>query len=418
LIEAEKVVADQVFWVNNRERQLNTQGSATMFRISRFAEVLKHLPRGVFDRAVQEQQGDRYRKSFDCWQQLVTMMYAQLSGASSLRVLASGFNAQSGHHYHLGCKALKRSTLADMNAKGSVSVFAAVANALMQCVPVALRSEAAPLVRLLDSSSITLKGPGFDTWTHDTRTRHTQGMKLHVLLGLNEQAPLSQALTAPNINDIEHARTLPLESGVIYVFDKGYCDYTWWWRIQTSGARFVTRFKRNANLTVLKARPIAQAAKDVILKDELVQFGNKHPRGGRRNLYTAPLRRIEVARENAVPLVLATNDLKSSALHIAERYKARWHIELFFKWIKQHLRIKRFLGRSESAVRIQILTALIAYLLLALYSKANGIKQSLWLLLSELRSTLFQRADAELYRHRRWRRHRVLFQSRQTELFA
>jgi IS4 transposase len=389
-----------------------------MFRISRFAELLKHLPRGVFDRAVVAQQGDRYRKRFNCWQQLVAMVYAQLSGASSLRVLASGFNAQTAHHYHLGCGALKRSTLADMNANGSVAVFSKLADALMQRVPSALRAEATPLVRLLDSSSITLQGPGFDAWTKDTRTRHTQGMKLHVLLGLNEEAPLSQAMSAPNLNDIDHARTLKLQSGAIYVFDKGYCDYGWWWRIQQSGARFVTRFKRNANVVVQQARPIPKAARGRILRDEIVRFGNKHPGGGRRNPYTAPLRRIEVARDNAAALVLATNDLKSSALAIAQHYKARWQIELFFKWIKQHLRIKRFLGRSERAVRIQILTALIAYLLLALYARANGVKHSLWMLLSELRSTLFQRTDTELYRHRRWRLHRELFLSRQRELFV
>jgi len=186
-----------------------------MFRISRFAELLKHLPRGVFDRAVREERSDHYRKRFNCWQQLVTMMYAQLSGASSLRVLASGFNAQTAHHYHLGCGAVKRSTLADMNANGSVAVFSKLADALMSRVPSALRADATPLVRLLDSSSITLQGPGFDAWTKDTRTCHTQGMKLHVLLGLNEQAPLSQAMSAPNVNDIDHARTLALQNGAI-----------------------------------------------------------------------------------------------------------------------------------------------------------------------------------------------------------
>ena len=213
-----------------------------------------------------------------------------------------------------------------------------------------------------------------------------------------------------------HAR--PSKRRDSHVFDKGYCDYGWWWRIQQSGARFVTRFKRNANVVVQHARPIPKAARGAILRDEIVRFGNKHPRGGRRNPYTAALRRIEVARAGKAPLVLATNDLKSSALTIAARYQARWQIELFFKWIKQHLRIKRFLGRSERAVRIQILTALIAYLLLALYARANGVKHSLWMLLGELRSTLFQRPDTELYRHRRWRLHRELFLSRQRELFA
>jgi putative transposase len=389
-----------------------------MFRVSRFAELLKHFPRRVFDRAVADEQADRYRKGFDCWQQLVTMMYGQLTGASSLRVLERGFNAQAAHHYHLGCGPVKRSSLADRNATGSVTVFARVAESLMSQVPNALRSEAKPLIRLLDSSSITLKGPGFDAWTADSRNPHTQGIKLHVLYGLNEQAPLSQSFTAANVNDIDHARTLNLERHSIYVFDKGYCDYHWWWRIERCGARFITRFKRNANLHKIESRPIAKAARGVILKDQIVCFGNKHPGAGRFNPYSKPLRRIEVAREHDHPLVLATNDFKSSALHIAERYRARWQIELFFKWIKQHLRIKRFLGKTESAVRIQILTALIAYLLLALYKRANRIHQSLWMLLAELRSTLFQRADVELTRHRRWRLRKSFFLTRQTELFA
>lgn len=384
-----------------------------MFRISRFGELLKLVPRNVFRRAVEVHRADRYRKTSSCWQQLVAMMYAQLTGASSLRVLESGFNAQHGHHYHLGCGAVRRSTLADLNAQVPSEVFGAVAEALMGQARGTLRQEGRELLRLLDSSPLKLKGKGFDEWTACNRTHRTQGMKLHVLLGLPEQAPLTAALTAPNVNDIEYARTLPVESGVIYVFDKGYCDYSWWWRLECEGARFVTRFKRNTRLEVVQTRRIAKAAEGIILKDETVRLTNRHPGGGRRNPYQAPLRRIEVAREDKTPLVLATNDLKSAALTIAERYRARWQVELFFKWIKQHLRIKRFLGRTETAVRTQVLTALITYLLVALYAKAHRLTTSLWLLISEIGSTLFQRPDVELDRHRRWRHSRDFFSSRQ-----
>jgi putative transposase len=389
-----------------------------MYRISRFQQVMKLLPRSVFSRAVEEHQADKYRKGFSCWQQMVTMVYAQLSGASSLRVLESSFNSQPAHHYHLDCAALRRSTLADANAKGSPEVFAGVAEALMSQAQRQLRAEGKELLRLLDSSSITLKGPGFDEWTSGNRTRNTQGVKLHLLYGVNEQAPLAQRITSANVNDIHYAVDLPIEPKVRYIFDKGYCDYSWWWRIEQGGAHFVTRFKRNARLQVLKQRPIALPAREQILSDAIVCFANKNPGAGRKNRYTAPLRRIEVAREGKAPLVLATNDLKSSALRIATHYRWRWQIELFFKWIKQHLRIKRFLGRTENAVRIQILTALIAYLLLALYAKTHALKQSLWIVLSELRATLFQRPEAELYRHRRWRLQKSFFASRQTELFA
>ena len=389
-----------------------------MFKISRFAELIKHLPRGVFDRAVREERADRYRKSFSTWNQMLAMIYGQLSGARSLRTLSSGFNAHEGHHYHLGCVALRRSTLAQANAQGAVSVFAQVAQALLLQGRGKLRQEAGELVQLLDSTSITLKGRGFDEWTEPTRTRNTQGVKLHVLLGLHEQAPLEYSISAANYNDIEYGRTLEPEAGVVYVFDKGYCDYHWWWQIEQRGAKFITRFKSNARLEVLKEGRIGRAARGTILSDQCVKLSNKNPGGGRRNPYLKALRRIVVAREGRDPMVLATNDLKSSALRIAERYRQRWQIELFFKWIKQHLRIKRFLGRSETAVRIQILTALITYLLLALYAKAHGCKQGLHLLLTELRSTLFQRPQLELIRHRRWREHRTFITSHQTELFA
>jgi putative transposase len=390
-----------------------------MFTISRFGELLKLLPRGVFDAVVRREQADKYRKSFSSWQQMLVMIYGQFSGATSLRVLEKAFNAQPGHHYHLGCKFVRRSTLSQTNASGCVEAFEATAQALMQRLPRALRREGKQFLHLLDSSGLTLKGRGFDVWTRENRTNYTQGLKLHVLYGLTEEAPLAQAITAPNINDIEYARRLGLQPGITYVFDKGYCDYSWWWEIEQKKARFVTRFKRNARLQVVARRVVPKASCEVILKDEQVVFSNKNPGAGRRNPYRKALRRIEVAREGKPPLVLATNDLRSSAQRIADHYRARWQIELFFKWIKQHLRIKRFLGRSETAVRIQILSALIAYLLVALHANAQKLHNTtLWMHLAELQATLFQRPDFERQRHREWRERRREFQLAQPDLFA
>lgn len=389
-----------------------------MFRISRFHEVLKHLPRGVFDRAVRSQQADKYRKKFSCWQQLVSMVFVQLSGATSLRTLESSFNTQIAHHYHLGCAPIRRATLADANARGDWQVFETVAQALMQQVRGSVRTQAQEFLHLIDSTSITLKGAGFDQWTRAERTGHIQGLKLHVVFGVAEGAPLGQLISAPNLNDLDYARRLDLQPGGIYVFDKAYCDYTWWWQMTQKRVQFVTRFKRNTRLQVSSARTIPAGARGIIVKDELVYLSNKHPGGGRTNPYCKALRRIEVAREGKPSLVLATNDLKSSALHIAERYKARWQIELFFKWIKQHLKIKCFVGRTPNAVRIQILTALIAYLLTVLYAQAHRIKKSLWLFLNELRATLFQRPQIELNRHRRWRQQRFMHDLYQRPLFT
>ena len=389
-----------------------------MFRVSPFATLLKLLPRGLFDRLVKQHAADKYRKHCSSWQQLVAMIYAQMADISSLRVLETSFNAHCAQHYHLGCRELKRSSLSDMNASTSAEIFSKLAEALMHQVNRKMRGECKQVLRLIDSSSITLKGPGFDEWTAKTRTRNTQGVKLHVLFGLSERAPLAQSISAANLNDIEYARTLPIQAGALYVFDKGYCDYHWWWHIQCCKARFLTRFKRNAKLEVIEDRRIAKNAVGIILKDQIVRFANKHPGAGRHNPYRLAVRRIELARENKPPLVLATNDLKSSALSIAERYRERWQIELFFKWIKQHLRIKRFLGKSENAVRIQTLTALIAYLLTALYAQRHALGQTLWMVLSQLRSTLFKRPDDERDRHQRWREQRTDFYARQGVLFS
>src|SRR5262249_50178995 len=286
---------------------------------------------------------------------------------------------------------------AGANAKRKAEIYAEVAGQLMGQADREVQQEGKQLLYLLDSSSFTLTGTGFDRWTAENRTRNTQGIKLHVLFARDGEVPVWSSITAPNINDRDEGIKIELQRGAVYVFDKAYYDYNWWYRINQAGAHFVSRFKRNAGLVVERECPIPAAAAEVVLKDEIVRFKHKHPSGGRRNHYEQPLRRITVARpQHDTPLVLATNDLCSCALTIAQHYKQRWDIELFFKWIKQHLKIKSFLGRTENAVRIQILTALIAYLLLATYRKKHGITTSLWHLLAELRTTLFQRPALEV----------------------
>jgi putative transposase len=266
--------------------------------------------------------------------------------------------------------------------------------------------ESKELMFLLDSTSVTLKGREFDRWTAQNSTRNTQGIKLHVLLDSVSQTPSWTRFSAANVNDVELAAEVPLQEGAIYVFDKGYCDYNWWHSIGSAGARFVTRFKYNAGLTVLDDRVIAPEDQDVVLQDQLVKFKRKNPGGKRVNKhFDRPLRRVTVVRpDKATPLILATNDLHASAREIAQRYKERWAIELFFKWIKQHLKIKKFLGRSENAVRIQILTALISYLLVALYKQRHKLEQSLWDCLCFIRVALFQHFGAEESRYRQRRR--------------
>ena len=400
-----------------------------MFRISRFHALMNQVPRGAFDRVVSAHGADKHGKGFDRWNHLLAMVYAQLSGAASLRSVAAGFNAHASHHHHLDAGAVRRSTLADANARTNPAVFADLAHLLMARAHRKVRREGQELLSLLDSTSITLKGRGFDDWTFETCTRYTQGVKLHVLLA--GQAPVFGPVTAANVPDVKAARTLPLQAQTRYVFDMGYCDYTWWKAISDADARFVTRFKSNAVLTIVAQNPLPAQAGGVsgasassepgtILADESVCFTHRRNRGGHLNPYQDPLRRIKVHREGKTPLVLATNDLTSPAQDIADHYKARWGVELFFKWIKQHLNLKCFLGRSENAVKIQILTALIAYLLVFLKHQQQAKPESLWAFLAELRASLFQRPHIEAYRRDAYRRQQDRKQSlaNQRQLFA
>lgn len=227
-----------------------------MFRISRLREIMKGLPRGRSDRRVETRRADKHAKGFGSWNQLVARVYAQPSGASSLRVLETGFNSQGTHHYHLGTGPVRRSTLADALARRKTEVFAETARLLMAQASRRLKREGSELSYALDSTSITLTGPGFDTWTRATRTRHTQGIKLHVLHENNTTVPILHRITAPHVNDIDVGARLPIEPGAVYVFDKGYCDYNWRGRIESQQARSVTRFKRNAALRVERTLPI------------------------------------------------------------------------------------------------------------------------------------------------------------------
>lgn len=389
-----------------------------MFSITTFSELLKGLPRGTFDQLVKKHNADKYSKRFGHWDQLIAMMYAQLSGTTGLRPLEAGFNSNASHHYHLGTKPIKRATLADANEKRADTVFSETAAWLMGQVSRQLRQDSKELMFLLDSTSVTLKGREFDSWTIRDRTRNTQGIKLHILMDSLSQAPAWHSFSAANVNDVELTNRIPLECGALYVFDKGYCDYNWWHQIDTTGARFVTRLKKNAGIKTVLERAIPADERSVVLQDRLVAFKSRYPSGKRRNHYDKPLRCITVVRnDKPTPLVLATNDLEAPASEIAQRYKERWAIELFFKWIKQHLKIKKFLGRSENAVRIQILTALISYLLVALYKQRHGLTSTLWECLCLVRATLFQRVETEASRYRRHREERARQAEIQSALF-
>ena len=383
-----------------------------MYRNTRFGELLKVLPKNIFKRCVDQHQSDKYNKGFTTWDQLISLMYAQLSGCRSLRELEVGYNSQSAHHYHLSCDPIKRSTLSDANCHRDAGVFESFCQQLMSNAHRRVRKEVKDLLYLLDSSPICLLGRGYE-WTQGRSMPHIPGLKLHMQYCPDQFLPCNSSITASTKNDIEYGREIVIEKGAKYVFDKGYCDYNWWYRIDQSGASFVTRLKCNAAVRVLESQPV----EGDILSDDVIEFKYKHPGGGRKNHYLKPLRRIVVHREDHVePLVLVTNLLEASAEEIAALYKRRWAIELWFKWIKQNLKIKKFLGRSENAVKIQLLVALITYLLAYSYRQLSGSRQSFYLWLTELKSTLFQRPKLEYEALRRRRKHKSIFQKQQEQL--
>lgn len=376
---------------------------------------MKGLPRDSFQALVDRHAGDRYKKKFRYWDHLLVMVYAQLSGVSSLRTLETGFNQHRNHHYHLFTKEVRRTTLADANERRDPAVFEELARLLMACAGSAIRKERQELLYLIDSTTIAMYGRGRE-WAKKGATR-TRGLKVHVQLESGSQLPTHQTITAANVNDETEGSKIVPEAGATYVFDKGYCNYAWWHRIAAAGARFVTRLKKNAAVRTESINAIAPDALHIV-SDTVVRLANSSNRGGHQNMCTEALRRIEVLRPDDDNLVLVTNDLHSTASQIAELYKQRWEIELFFKWIKQHLKIKSFLGETENAVRIQLLTALIAYLLVALYKTRQALTETLWEVLAGLRTGLFLRVEEEQARWRRRRQREVILNTIQTRLFT
>jgi IS4 transposase len=372
-----------------------------MYHRTLFSTLVKPLDRGIFADFVKARESDKYGKTFKSWQHLVGMLFCQFSGAASLREAVTAYSSHMGSHYHLHLPELKRSTLSQANNVRSPELFKDVAGHLLGlCRP--LNRELDSVLRLIDSSPIIVKGRG-NQWTKTTRCARIDGLKLHLMLEPAGKAVDYVEITPAKINDITAAADIPLEADKVYVFDKGYCDYNWWKAIADKGSVFVTRLKKNAAYKVTQTHAIADEDKGFILKDQTIVLTTRSPRGGKTNhLAGIPLRLIEVAREGKAPLILVCNDLEKTPALIAGHYKARWQIELFFKWLKRYLNVKTFLGESENSIKIQLYTAIIAYLLLWLWRQMNAFTQhTLTHLRVVVQATLFSHPETERCRKER-----------------
>lgn len=352
-----------------------------MIKDTVFQHILKPITKELIHECTRRFSSDYDCEIFTTYEHLKTMIFAHLTEIKSLRTLEVAINSQK-----IGINnKIKRSTLSDANKRRSANCFFWILEHLLSLLPRKLRKGLKSFVKILDSSPIQLKGNGYDDWAKQHATRHVQGLKLHVEYDLAVGSVTKCAVSHPNFNDCSMGQKWPIEENTIYVFDKGYCDFNWWWSIHQKKAFFVTRLKKNTAILMKSQQKVTNG---VILEDGLFTLKNKHPRGGKINLYQESLRRVSVVREGKHPLILVTNLLNCPAEVIAELYKARWEIELLFKWIKQNLKLKKFLGKSMNAVKIQLATALITYVLVQLFKNSSNKSQRMQLVLTWIRYNL------------------------------
>lgn len=330
-----------------------------------FHGMLKHLPWAELDAAVARHGAAGCARGFSFKSQLVAMLYAQLSGAASLRHVEAGLQSHGDRLYHLGAGPARRSSLADANRDRPAAAFADLLAAMIAGAGRGLRRRMAGTTCLVDSTSLRLnrRSAGWARFSAEAC-----GAKLHVIYDADAACPIYAAVTAARESDIAAAKAMPVEAGATYVFDLGYYDFGWWARLDAAGCRLVTRLKVNTPLEVTETRPVGGGG--AILSDRVGRLPRRQATS-RRNPFARPIRVVEVRLDTGTVLRIATNDLDAPAEDIAALYKRRWAIELFFRWIKQTLKITRFLGTSENAVRIQLAAALIAFLLLRLAHSAQ-----------------------------------------------
>jgi Domain of unknown function (DUF4372)/Transposase DDE domain len=357
-----------------------------------FSQLLQFFPRLEFEQIVRETRAERHARGFTCWGQFVAMLFCQLGQARSLREICGGLASSEGKLKHLGVpQSPNKSTLAYANEHRPWQLYQKVFNTLFaRCQQAAGERRIFrfrnPLMSI-DATLIDLCATMFD-WA-----KYQQGKgaaKLHLVLDHDGYLPRFAVITEGRRPEVNVARDLHFASGTILVFDRGYVDYKWCQRLQQDGVFFVTRMRHDAHYRVLGQRPIPENRN--IRRDEIIALGSPHYR------QLSPLRRVEVwSEQHHQVLVLLTNHLRFGSTTIAQIYRERWQIEVFFRCLKQNLRIKTFVGTSANALHIQIWTALIAMLLLKYLQLRARFGWSLSNLVALLRYQLFAYRDLQTW---------------------
>jgi len=352
-----------------------------------FRDVLKLIPWADFNRLVEKHGTDDLVRRFTTKRQLLALLFGQLSGACSLRDIEASMSSHRARLYHAGGVAPARSTFADANRDRNPEVFSGLFTHMLGMATRGLRRKMGDAVRLIDSTSLHLAGVG----AHWARfSADVCGAKAHVVYDPDLGCPIYHMVSEATLNDIVAAKTMPVEAGATYVFDLGYYDYAWWARLDEADCRIVTRFKKNTPLNAAKSMPVEPGTG--VLSDR-IGFLPGRQAFSRKNPMQGAVREIVVTMQTGGDLRILSNDLDAPAKEIADLYKRRWQIELFFRVMKQTLKITHFIGRSQNAVRIQIAVALIAFLLLNMLRKMAQDKQTLLETTRLVRVNLMHRKD-------------------------
>ena len=354
-----------------------------------FAQITQHLPLTTFRRCVARYGGEHKVKTFSCLDQYLCMAFAQLTYRESLRDIEACLRAQAGKCYHMGIKSqVSRSTLADANEVRDWRIYAEFAQSLIGIARRLYANEPFGVdlketVYALDASTIDLCLSVFP-WAPFRSTK--AAIKLHTLLDLRGNIPTFLHISDGKLHDVNVLDLLLPEPGAFYIMDRGYIDFERLHRLHAAGSFFVTRAKTNLKAQRRYSHPVDRST-GLICDQTIVLTGFYS-----RQDFDTPLRRIKFRDpETGKRLVFLTNNFALTAITIADLYRCRWQVELFFKWIKQHLRIKVFFGTSENAVKTQIWIAVSVYVLLAIVKKRLKLSASLYEMLQILSLTMFER---------------------------
>ena len=356
-----------------------------------FAQLTDFLPRRVFDRIVKKHNGNKYIRTFTCWNQMLCMVFGQLTSRDSMRDLMLSIEAHQPKYYHLGFgQTVTRRNLGKANEKRSYKIFEEFAYVLIeQARKSSYKSdfeiEVDGNVYALDSTTIDLCLSVF--WWAEFR-KHKGGIKLHTLFDVKTSIPSFLYISNASVHDVNILDLVPYEAGSFYVVDKGYIDFSRLHKIHTQGSFFVTRAKSNMRFKRMYSRAV-----DKTTGVQCDQIGKLETYYAKKD-YPGKLRRIKYYdQEKNKYLVFLTNNTDLKATEIALLYKKRWEVELFFKWMKQHLKIKSFWGTTMNAVKIQMYCAIIAYCLVAIVGNKLKVDRSIYEILQILSISLLDKSS-------------------------